>query len=100
MSKQIEENIIQEDEKIAIKEIITKNLNDDGSYNIYRDIYEIHKDTGEEIQTEHQSYHASGCKNTDYVGSETTTHVHEKKDGSIYTYDQDKDGNKDYEPYL
>ncbi len=99
MIKQVEESIIQEDDKIKIKEIITKVIYDDGTYDVYRDTIVTHKNNDEEYQTEHSSCHRSGCHNNDYIGSESTTHIHERKDGSTYAYDENKNGEKDYEPY-
>lgn len=103
MSKQIEESIIQQDGKIAIKETITKDIHDDGSCDIYRDITEIDKETGDETQTEHESFHNSGAHNYDFIGSEETTHMHERRsDGSTDVFDENNSKDKstrDREPY-
>ena len=103
MSKQIEMAIIQEDDKIAIKEIITKDIHDDGGYDVYREIIEVNKETGVEIQIEHESWHESGSHNIDFIGSEKTTHLHERRsDGSTDAFDEDNSKEKstrDREPY-
>ncbi len=93
-TKQIEEIKVSEDDKEIIYKVITKVISDDGREDIYIDTRVESKSTNDSYQTEHESIHSSGMHNIDYIGSESTTHVHERPDGSTITFDKDNDGGK------
>lgn len=75
--------------KTIVKEFTRVTFEDD-TYDLYQDTIVIDNATGKEDTVEHISLHRSGCNNVDYVCSFRTTHVHQKKTGETYIYDQDK----------
>lgn len=99
-TKQIETNILSEDDKEIVYEVITKVISDDGREDIYRDTYVESKTTEDSYKTEHESYHDSGLYNHDFLGDDSNTHIHERPDGSVDIFDESKDKKyRDREPY-
>ena len=79
---------------------ITRVYGSSGQVDTYMDKYVTDKESGEREHVEHISSHNSGALNHDYVGTYTTTHVHQRGDGSSYTFDEDNEtGEKDYDEY-
>ena len=88
-----------EDENYKIRKEYTR-VKDGDRVDRYVDTYLYDKETGEERKVQHDSYHSSGLKNTDIIGTNSTTHVHGTKDGGKRAFDENHaTGERDYEEY-